>query len=79
MEDTNISIYNRFITIEYDKKNASRSKMQAVTEYLMDVKDNATEYNSALYVASILSFEDEAPIEIWRFNSVVYFKGSCTS
>ena len=53
--------------------------MQAVTEYLMDVKDNATEYNSALYVASILSFEDEAPIEIWRFNSVVNFKGSFTS
>ena len=38
--------------------------MQAVTEYLMDVKDNATEYNSALYVAGIFSFEDEVATEI---------------
>ena len=44
--------------------------MQAITEYLMDVKDNAKEYHSALHMAGILSFEDECPIENWLFNSV---------
>ena len=48
--------------------------MEAITEYLMDVKDNAKEYNSALYVAGIFSFENEAPIENWLFNSVENLK-----
>ena len=76
MEATKISIFNKFITIEFDKKDANRSKMQAITEYLMDVKENAKEYNSALYVAGIFSFEDEAPIENWLFTSVENLKGS---
>ena len=58
-------------------EDANRSKMQAIVDYLMDVKDNAKEYNSALYVAGIFSFENEAPIENWLFNSVENLKG-CT-
>ena len=49
--------------------------MQAITEYLIDVKDNAREYNSALFMTGIFSFEDEAPIENWLFNSVENLKG----
>ena len=77
MGDTKISIFNKFISIEFDKKDASRSKMQAITEYLIDVKDNAKEYNSALFRTGIFSFEDEGPIENWLFNSVEKLKG-CT-
>ena len=40
------------------------------------MKDNAKEYNSASYVQGIFSFEDEAPIENWLFNSVENLKGS---
>ena len=50
--------------------------MQAIADYLKDVKDNAKEYNSALYVQGIFSFEDEAQIENWLFNSVENLKGS---
>ena len=50
--------------------------MQAITEYLKDVKDNAKEYHSALHVAGIFSFEDEAPTENRLFNSVENLKGS---
>ena len=60
LEDTKISIFNKFIAIEFDKEDANSSKMQA---YLKDVKDNAKQYNSSLYVQGIFSFEDEAPIE----------------
>ena len=42
----------------------------------MDVKDNAKEYNSALYVEGILSYENDAPIENWLFNSVENLKGT---
>ena len=64
-----------FVTIDFEEKDASRSKMQAITEYLMDVKDNAKEYNSALHVAGIFSFEDDCPIENWLYNSVDTLKG----
>ena len=70
LEDTKISIFNKFITIEFDKEDANRRKMQAIADYLEDVKDNAKEYNSALYVQGIFSFEDEAPIENWLVNNV---------
>ena len=76
LKDTKISIFNKFITIEFDKEDANRSKMQAIADYLKDVKDNAKEYNSALYVQGIFSFEDEDPIENWLFNSVENLKGS---
>ena len=49
--------------------------MQSITDYLMDVEINAKEYNSALYVAGIFSFEDECPIENWPYNSVGNLKG----
>ena len=42
----------------------------------MDVKDNAREYNSALCLESIFSYENDAPIENWLFNSVENLKGS---
>ena len=50
--------------------------MQTIADYLKDVKDNAKEYNSAVYVQRIFSFEDEATIENWLFNSVENLKGS---
>ena len=50
--------------------------MQTIADYLKDVKDNAKEYNSAVYVQRIFSFEDEAPIENWLFNSVENLKDS---
>ena len=76
MECTRNSIFNRFITIAFDEKDVKRSKVQAIEEYLMDVKDNAREYNSALYVEGILSYENDAPIENWLFNSVENLKGT---
>ena len=71
MECTRNSIFNRFITIAFDEKDVKRSKVQAIEDYLMDVKDNAREYNSALYVEGILSYENDAPIENWLFNSLM--------
>ena len=41
IKETKISIFKKLISIEFDKKGAIRSKKQAITEYLMDVKDNA--------------------------------------
>ena len=76
MECTRNSIFNRFITIVFDKKDVKRSKVQAIEEYLMDVKDNAREYNSALYVEGIFSYENDAPIENWLFNGVENLKGT---
>ena len=52
------------------------SKIQAIEEYLMDVKDNAREYGSALYVEGILCYENDAPVENWLFNSVENLKGT---
>ena len=50
------------------------SKIQAIEEYLMDVKDNAREYGSALYVEGILCYENDVPVENWLFNSVENLK-----
>ena len=57
MECTRNSIFNRFSTIASDKKDVKTSKVQTTEEYLMDAKDNAREYNSALYLEGILSYE----------------------
>ena len=65
MECTRNSIFNRFITIAFDEKDVKRSKVQ---------KDNAREYNSALYVEGIFSYKNDAPIENWLFNSVENLK-----
>ena len=62
MECTRSSILNRFTTIAFNNKDAKRSKLQAIEEYLMDVNDNAKEYSSALYVEGIFSYEIDAPI-----------------
>ena len=76
MECTRSSILNRFTTIAFDDKDAKRSKLQAIEEYLMDVIDNAKEYSSALYVEGIFSYEIDAPIENEFLNSVENLKGS---
>ena len=76
MECTRSSILNRFTTIAFDDKDAKRSKLQAIEEYLMDVNDNAKEYSSALYVEGIFSYEIDAPIENWLLNSVDNLKGT---
>ena len=76
MDCTRNSIFNKFITIAFDEKDVKRSKVQAIEDDLMDVKDNAREFNSALYVEGIFSYENEAPIENWLFNSVENLKGT---
>ena len=77
MEATKNSIVNKFVTVNFEDKDANRSKTQAITEYLMDVEVNAKEYYSALNIAGIFSFEDDCPIENWLYNSVDNLKG-CT-
>ena len=63
IEATKNSIFNRFVTVNFEEKDANRSKMQVITEYLKDLKHNAKQYNAALHVAGIFSFEEECPIE----------------
>ena len=75
MEENKNSISNKFITIEFNEEDANRSKRQAIEEYLRDVRDNAKEYNSALFVQGVFSFEDSVPVESWLLNSVENLKG----
>ena len=75
-EATKNSIFNRFVTINLEEKDTNRSKMQDITEYLKDVKENAKEYNAAMHVAGIFSFEEESPIEKWLYTSIDSLKGS---
>ena len=39
------------------------------------MRDNAKEYDSALYVQGIFTFEDSFPLENWLLNSVENLKG----
>ena len=39
------------------------------------MRDNAKEYDSALYVQGIFTFEDSVPVENWLLNSVENLKG----
>ena len=75
MEETKISILNKFTTIEFETKDASKNKLQAVKDYLEKVKNNAKEYNSALFMTGAFTFEDGGPIEKWLLNSVENLKG----
>ena len=75
-EATKYSIVNKFISINFEEKDANRSKMQAITEYIKDVKENAKEYNKELNVAGLFSFEEESPIENWIHISIDSLKGS---
>ena len=75
MEENKNSISNKFITIEFNEVDSNRSKRQAFEEYLQDVRDNAKEYNSALHVQGVFSFEDSVPVESWLLNSVENLKG----
>jgi hypothetical protein len=69
------SICNKFISIEFNKEDATRSKRQAIAEYLRDVVDNAKEYESAVYVQGIFTYENSVPVENWLLNSVENLKG----
>ena len=69
------SICNKFISIEFNKEDATRSKRQTIAEYLWDVVDNAKEYESAVYVQGIFTYEDNVPVENWLLNSVENLKG----
>ena len=75
MEDDRISISNKFISIEFNEGHENRSKVQAIEEYLLDVKNNAQEYKSALNVQGILHFDEDSPVESWLLNSVDLLKG----
>jgi len=75
MEDDRISISNKFISIEFNEGHENRSKVQAIEEYLLDVKNNAQEYKSALNVQGILYFDEDTPVESWFLNSVDLLKG----
>ena len=68
------SICNKFISIEFNKEDASRSKKQAITEYLRDVIDNAKEYESAVHVQGIFTYKNDVPVENWLLNSVENLK-----
>ena len=57
MEDTKISIFNKFISIAFDEKDASRSKLQAIEEFLRDVKNNAKEYESTLFMTGKMKLQ----------------------
>ena len=61
-EATKNSIFNRFATINFEEKDANRSKMQAITEYLKDVKQNAKEYNAALHVQGLSVFKKKTAL-----------------
>ena len=54
MEETRNSIYNKFTSIAFENDVSSKNK----------------DYDSASWVQGIFSYEDEAPIEQWLFNSV---------
>ena len=54
--ETKISIFNTFSIIEFETKDTSRSKLQAVKDYLDDVKNNAKEYNLVLFMTGVFSF-----------------------
>ena len=63
------------LTLKKKTHTEAKCKPLQIT-FKMDVECNAKEYNSALYVAGILSFEAECPIENWLYNSVDNLKGS---
>ena len=58
------SICNKFISIEFNKEDATRSKRQTIAEYLRDVVDNAKEYESAVYVKVSLPMKI---MFLWKF------------
>ena len=50
------------------KADSTKSKLQAMQEYLNDVNEN--NYNNLpMYVAGIFSYKQEATIEFWLQNS----------
>jgi len=65
LNENKYSICNKFISIEFSKEEASKSKRQAIAEYLQDVVDNAKEYESAVYVQGIFTYQDDVPVENW--------------
>ena len=66
-------------SIAFKEKGTKMSKIQATEEYLMDVKDNAREYGSALYVEGIICYENDVPVETWLFNGIENLKRTTTN
>ena len=78
-ESTKHSFLFNFTTIMFEEKDTKMSKIQAIEECLMDVKDNAREYGSALYVEGILCYENDVPVETWLFNGIENLKRTTTN
>ena len=59
--------FNEIIAVTgFDEIIATKSRAQTVEEYLKDAIDNEMVYkNSPMYIGGILSYENDAPIEIW--------------
>ena len=76
LKETKDSIFNKIITIPFDKNDSNRSMKQAIEEYLKDTIVNAKEYSSALNVMGIFSYAEDCPIENWLYNSMESLKGN---
>ena len=76
LEETKISIRNKFTTITFEENVSRNSKLQTVKDYLMDVVNNEKEYNSSLHVTGIFSYKKEAPIKNWLQNGVEIWLGN---
>ena len=78
MVDAKFSLFNRFATITFEEKDSTKSKMQAVEDFLndMEINDNEEENYSSINVTGILSFEKDTPIDNWPLNSVERLVGS---
>ena len=57
LKETKDSIFNKIITIPFDKNDSNRSMKQAIEEYLKDTIVKAKEYSSALNVMGIFSMQ----------------------
>ena len=70
MDETKNSIHNKFTMIMFKEEGSTKSKYQAVHDYLENVQQNEDAYNnSPMYVPGIFSYKKEAPIKNWLQNS----------
>ena len=78
MVHTKVSLYNRFTSITFDKRDSNKSKMQAVMDLLNDaeINENKEEYYSSINITGIFSYEKDTLTENWLLNSVKSLVGS---
>ena len=63
MEENGSSILHKFVTIQFNKEDRSKSKSQAVKDYPNDFLQNEAVYESApTYVSGIFSCEKDWPL-----------------